>query len=135
MLLVAAGAVRAAVSRESAAPAPGNDPVVARVENHAIRLSEVQDLKKKNQDRYQKETGQAPPGAFEKFFMRAGLEEAVRMRLVELDARAQGMAVSDARAESVMKLDPFFRTGNAFDAARYQAYKTGNPKSFVAKHD
>jgi len=129
LLLFVTGVVRAAVSRSSAPSA--NDPVVARVENHAIRLSEVEDLKKKNQDRYQRETGQAPPGAFEKFFMRAGLEEAVRMRLIELDARAQGLSVSDARAESVMKLDPFFRTGNAFDPARYQAYKAGNPKSFA----
>ena len=135
MLLLVSGAVRAAVSRQSAAPAPANDPIVARVENRAIRLSEVQDLKKKNQDRYQKETGQPAPGAFEQFFMRAGLEEAVRIRLVELDARARGMTVSDARAESVMKLDPFFRTGKSFDPARYQAYKAENPKSFAEARD
>jgi hypothetical protein len=127
-LLVLAGVVRAAVPRAST---PAQDPVVARVENQAIHLSEVQDLKKKNQDRYQKETGQAAPGAFDTFFMRAGLEEAVRMRLVELDARAKGMTVSDAQAESVMKLDPFFRTAGKYDAAKFSAYKAQNPKSFA----
>jgi parvulin-like peptidyl-prolyl isomerase len=126
LTLAAAGAVRAAVPRASAT-APASDPIVARVENKPIRLSEVQNLKRRSQDRYQKETGRAAPGAFDTFFMRVGLEEAVRMRLVELDARAKGISVTDAEAETVMKQDPFFKG----DAAKFEAYRKQNPQSFA----
>jgi parvulin-like peptidyl-prolyl isomerase len=125
-----ASVVRAAVPPQSPSSS-ANDPIIARVEGKPIRLSEVQELKRRNQERYEKETGKAAPGAFDTFFMRIGLEEAVRQRLVELDARAKGLTVSDAQAESAMKLDPFFRQGSTFDAARFAAYRTQNPKSFA----
>ena len=126
-----ASVVRAAVPPQGTSSPSANDPIVARVEGKPIRLSEVQELKRRNQQRYEKETGKAPPGAFDTFFMRIGLEEAVRQRLVELDARAKGLTVSDAQAESAMKLDPFFRQGGTFDAARFAAYRAQNPKSFA----
>src|SRR5258705_8696262 len=126
-----ASVVRAAVPPQGASSPSANDPIIARVEGKPIRLSEVQELKRRNQERYEKETGKAAPGAFDTFFMRIGLEEAVRQRLVELDARAKGLTVSDAQAESAMKLDPYFRQGGTFDAARFAAYRAQNPKSFA----
>jgi parvulin-like peptidyl-prolyl isomerase len=104
---------------------------VARVETKPIRLSEIQELKRRNIGRYQKETGRTPPPAYDTFFLRLGLEEAVRQRLVELDARARGLTVTDAQAESAMKLDPLFRPQGKFDPARWESYRTANPKSFA----
>ena len=136
VLLVGIGIVRAAVPTAGTAPPAGAaDPVVARVEGKTIRLSEVQEFQRRNMERYRKETGKPAPPAYDTFFLRIGLEEAVRQRLVELDARAKGLVVTDAQAESLMKLDPIFRAGGqpsgAFDAARFAGYKAQNPKAFA----
>ncbi len=130
LLLLLGATLLVGVVRAAAPPGTANDPIVARVESKPIRLSEVQELRRRNQERYQKETGKAAPAAFDNFFLRAGLEEAIRMRLVELDARALGLTVSDAQAESAMKQDPFFRPGGKFDAPRFESYRSANPKSF-----
>jgi len=130
-LLVGIGIVRAAVPPAATPPrASRPDPVVARVEGKSIRLSEVQEFQRRNMERYQKEAGKAAPPAYDTFFLRIGLEEIVRQRLVELDARARGVAVTDAQAESLMKLDPVFKTAGVFDPARFTAYRAQNPKSF-----
>ena len=127
-----AGVVRAAVPPSGSAPrASGKDPIVARVDSKPIRLSEVQELKRRNLERYQKETGRAAPPAYDTFFLRVGLEEAVRQRLIEFDARARGLTVTDAQAESAMKLEPYFRPEGRFDPARWEAYRTSNPRSFT----
>jgi hypothetical protein len=132
VLLVGIGIVCAAVPTAGTAPrASAADPVVARVEGRTIRLSEVQELQRRNMERYQKETGKAAPPAYDTFFLRIGLEEAVRQRLVELDARARGLVVTDAQAESLMKLDPIFRVGGVFDPARFATITSQNPKGFA----
>jgi len=135
-LLLGMGIVRAAVPPAGTAPrASAPDPVVAKVVGKGIHLSEVQEFQRRNMERYQKETGKAAPPSYDTFFLRIGLEEVVRQRLVELDARSRGMVVADAQAESLMKLDAVFKTAGAYDPARFAAYRARNPKGFAAARE
>ena len=118
-----------------AAGSPAKDPVVAKVEGKPIRLGEVEMLRDKNLERYKQQVGRTAPKEFESIFLRAGLEEAIRRRLLELDAAARGMKVSDAQAESLMRSDPYFQTKGTFDAARFAAYKTANPTGYGLARD
>src|SRR5688572_7202383 len=111
------------------------DPVVARVEGEAIRLSELEQRRQRNMEAYRRQTGQSVPAGYETFFLRTALEEAVRERLLQLDARAQGRQASLASAESLLKTDPFFRAGGRFDAAKFAAYKEQNPQGFQEVRD
>ncbi len=134
-LVLGIGASRAALPpagtpARPAASDPRKDPVIARVEGNPIRLSEAQEFQRRNMERYQKETGKPAPPAYDTFFLRIGLEEVVRQRLIVIDAKARGVSVSDAQAESLMKLDPLFRVQGAFEPSRFAAYRAQNPKGF-----
>lgn len=112
-------------------PARGRtDQVVARVQGEPIRLSEIEARKDHNMESYAKATGRAVPGDYDLFFLRSATEEAVRDRLVRLDGQAQGLKASDAAAESLMKRDPSFQSNGRFDPARFEAFRTGDPKAF-----
>ncbi len=118
-----------------ARPSAPKDPVVARVEARPIHLGEVEMLRDRNKDRYKAQTGREAPKSADGFFLRAGLEEAVRRRLLELDATARGLRVSDAQAESLMRADVFFQVKGVFDAARFAAYRAQNPMAFGLARD
>jgi hypothetical protein len=110
---------------------PASDPVIARVQRESILLSEVEARRKRNMEAYERTTGNEVPGGYELYFLRAATEEAVRERLIRRDGEARGIRVSDASAESIMKLDSYFQTGGKFDAAKFEAYRTQNPRSFT----
>jgi len=127
------GVATPGAAARAAAP---KDPVVAKVEGKPIHLGEVEMLRDRNRERYRAQTGRDAPKTFDGFFLRAGLEEAVRRRLLELDAASRGMAVSDAAAESLMRQDPFFASSKGgFDAPRFAAYRAQNPAGFALARD
>ncbi len=59
------------------------------------------------------------------------LENLIRQRLLALDARRRGVAVSDAEAEAQLRLDPAFQQGGLFNEAKYLALKAANPSGFA----
>jgi len=59
------------------------------------------------------------------------LENLIQQRLLTLDARRRGMAVSDAEAEAEVRKDPIFQRGGVFSEARYLAMKAANPTQFA----
>src|SRR5688572_7837355 len=132
VLLAGLGAALAARGQEAPRrAATADDPVVAKVDGRAIRRTELEQRKQRAMEGYREETGREVPPAFEAFFLRTALEDAVRERLIAAEGRARGIKVSDAAAESVLRQDPMFRPGGKFDPARYEAYKRDNPKSFA----
>jgi parvulin-like peptidyl-prolyl isomerase len=132
VLLAGLGAALAARGQEAPRrAATADDPVVAKVDGRAIRRTELEQRKQRAMEGYREETGRDVPPAFEAFFLRTALEDAVRERLIAAEGRARGIRVSDAAAESVLRQDPMFRPDGKFDPARYEAYKRDNPKSFA----
>src|SRR5688500_615777 len=132
VLLAGLGAALAARGQEAPRrAATADDPVVAKVDGRAIRRTELEQRKQRAMEGYREETGREVPPAFEAFFLRTALEDAVRERLIAAEGRARGIKVSDAAAESVLRQDPMFRPDGKFDPARYEAYKRDNPKSFA----
>jgi parvulin-like peptidyl-prolyl isomerase len=132
LALVARGQDRPRPAAPPAAPrSTANDPVLARVDGKAIRRSEIELRKERGMVAYRKETGREVPPAFQAFFLRTALDEAVRERLLSKDARARGVRVSDADAEAVLKSDAMFHVDGRFDPARFAAYEKANPRSFA----
>lgn len=115
----------------AAAPRGRPDPIVARVEGETIRLSEIEARRDRITDSYARTAGRDVPPGYEQFFLRAATEEAIRERLIRRDGAANGLRVPDASAESLMKSDAYFQTDGRFDPARFEAYRTQNPKSFA----
>lgn len=113
------------------AAAGTDDPVFARVDGQPIRRSEIELRKDRAITGYKQDTGRDVPPAYTAFFRRTALEAAIRERLLGKDARARGIRVSDAAAESVLRQDAQFRVGGRFDPARFEAYRKANPKSFA----
>ncbi|MEO6462751.1 MAG: SurA N-terminal domain-containing protein, partial [Candidatus Eisenbacteria bacterium] len=112
-------------------PAAAADPVVARVDGKPIRRSELEQRQARAMAGYKQDTGLEVPAAYQSFFLRTALEEAVRERLIAADGRKRSVRVSDAAAESVLHQDPSFRPGGRFDPARFAAYRRDNPKGFA----
>src|SRR5258705_5454484 len=67
-----ASVVRAAVPPQGASSPSANDPIIAPGEGKPIRLSEVQEIKRRDQERYENENGKAAPRAVGNIFMRIG---------------------------------------------------------------
>ncbi len=61
---------------------------------------------------------------------RQALESLIRANLLVLEAERQGVVVSDAEAEVILKRDPLFQRGGVFDEARFQALKQANPVGY-----
>lgn len=112
-------------------PAPASDPIFARVDGQPVRRSELETRRDRSKAAYVRETGREVPPAFETFFLRTALEEAVRERLLAKEGRAGGIRISDAAAESVLKRDAAFHKGGRYDPSLFAAYKQANPKSFA----
>lgn len=59
------------------------------------------------------------------------LENLIRQRLLALEGRRRGEAVSDAEADAQVRLDPIFQTGGLFNEAKYLALKSANPAEYA----
>jgi hypothetical protein len=132
VLSFAAEPARAAVAKPSARPAAvASERVVARVAGQPIVVREL-DARQEHVERvYVERTGRQIPEGYETFFRRSALDEIVHDRLVRLDALANGVTVSDAEAESLLKADDDFTRGGRFDLAAYARYKRENPKGYA----
>ncbi len=111
----------------AAVAATENDQIIATVDGLPIRSSEVQERKRRVESVYTQRTGKAVPQGYDSFFARSALDELVHDRLIQLDAKARGVVISDAAAESLLKADDDFTKGGRFDAAAYERYKRENP--------
>jgi parvulin-like peptidyl-prolyl isomerase len=60
------------------------------------------------------------------------LESLIRLELLTLEAKRQGITATAAEAEEVLKRDAFFNPGGQFDQNRYVAVKTTQKASFDA---
>ena len=71
--------------------------------------------------------GSERPAEFKDLLRRQMLESMIRLNLLVLEARRQGIAPSGAEAESVLRRDPFFSPGGTFDAQRWRAASANAP--------
>ena len=58
------------------------------------------------------------------------LDELVRREVLALEARRQGIQVSQAETDSILARDPFFLTNGAFDSAKFNLFKSGPTSNY-----
>lgn len=136
LFLLSVPLLQAAARLATAAPAPTPTPAaaatpapVATVGTRRIERAEF-DLRYANAERqYTSRVGERPT-ELRDVLRRQLLETMIRLNLLVLESRREGIVVSPAEAESALKRDAFFNPNGAFDARRWQLARTAEPGRF-----
>ncbi len=72
------------------------------------------------------------PAEFQELLRRQVLETMVRLELLKLEAKRQGLTPTTAEAESSLQRDPFFSPQGRFDADRWRLTRLSQPEKFAA---
>lgn len=129
---VVSGTLSAWVAFAQQAPkpqaAPASDPAVATIGSLRVSASEFRQRSEQLMADVKARQGAEPPPQFRAAIRRQLLETMIRHRLLMLEAERRGTNVSDAEAEAELRRDPTFQN----DAARFAAFKAGNPAGYQA---
>lgn len=72
------------------------------------------------------------PAEFDELLRRQVLETMIRLELLKLESKRQGLTATSAEAESALKKDPFFNRDGRFDAERWRMTRLSQPEKFTA---
>jgi parvulin-like peptidyl-prolyl isomerase len=106
------------------------DSVIATVGTAKVARAEFEQRYQRQRDQYRARSGSDLAPEFVPIAQRQVLEGLIQRELLQLEARRRGMLASESEAEMEMMRDPFFTERGVFNAARFEAVKTGQPEQF-----
>src|SRR5262245_38157584 len=92
--------------------------IVATVGPSKIKRADFDRQRALARQEFQRRRGGSIPEEVLPILDRQILERLIRSELMTLEAERRGIDASDAEAEAQLRLDPFFQTNGAFDAAK-----------------
>lgn len=137
VIVVCAAQAALALAQQGVAPAkpapPVTGPAAATVGGRSIPKSELDRRASLAIAEFSRRSGNAEtPAEMRDLLRRQVLESLIRLELLTLEAKRQGITATAAEAEEVLKRDAFFNPGGQFDQNRYVAVKTTQKASFDA---
>lgn len=111
--------------------APAQAPAAATVAGRRIPLAQVDDRARRVIADLQARYGGAAVAESRDIVRRQALESLIRVDLLVLEAKKQGIDVSAADAEARLRQDDIFKVNGRFDEARYLAIKASQPAEFA----
>ena len=131
MLAVVSLFVLAALPAAKAAPTRASqEPYVATVGPLKIGREEFEARAKAAEQEFMKRPGVQMSAAIRSVLRRQVLETLIRNYLLRLEARRQGLAVSGADVDAVIRKQPFFNKGGRFDEALFLRVKAANSPEY-----
>jgi parvulin-like peptidyl-prolyl isomerase len=131
---VLALAALAQVAPRAGAPAPPKKtaPAIATVGSRRVTRAEFDSRLAVALDQYRSRLGKEVPAEFVPIVRRQVLESLIRRELLTLEAPRRGIVVPEAEAEQELRHDPFFTERGVFNAAKFDAVKSGQPQAYQA---
>jgi parvulin-like peptidyl-prolyl isomerase len=115
-----------------AAPSQRREPPVATVGDRRVERLEFERLADQAVKQFAGRTTGRTDDEVKDLVRRQVLESQIRLLLLMLEARRQGISVSPLEAEAQLKQEPFFNPGGRYDESRFQAVKQQQPAQFSA---
>ena len=128
LFVLSVPALRAVAQAPAAKPTTAAAPV-ATVGTRRIEKAEF-DQRLASAERQIQARGGERPAEFREILRRQLLETMIRLQLLVLESRREGIVVSGAEAESALRQDAFFSPGGTFDSRRWQLARTAEPGRF-----
>lgn len=113
------------------AQSAGKSPAVATVAGRRIERAEYEARLATMRAQVAQRGGERP-AEFQELLRRQVLETMVRLELLKLEAKRQGLTPTAAAAESSLQRDPFFSPQGRFDAERWRLTRLSQPEKFAA---
>ena len=130
MLGMLAGVLGEVLAAAAQAPPPGAAPAPLALVG-GRRIERVEYERRLAAAQKQAATvGGDRPAEFKDLLRRQMLETMIRLNLLVLEARREGIVASGAEAESTLQHDPFFNPDGKFDVRRWQLTKATEPGRF-----
>jgi len=118
--------------KTAATPRPPNpDSVIATVGTLPIARAEFESRYARQRDEYAARSGAELAPEFVPIARRQVLEGLIQRELLKLEAQRRGLLATEQEAEEEMKRDPFFQERGVFNAAKFEAIRTTQPRQFA----
>jgi parvulin-like peptidyl-prolyl isomerase len=109
---------------------PNPDSVIATVGSLQIARAEFESRYARQRDEYAARSGSGLAPELVPIARRQVLEGLIQRELLKLEAQRRGMIATEQEAEEEMKRDPFFQERGVFNAAKFEAIRTTQPRQF-----
>lgn len=109
---------------------PNPDSVIATVGSLQIARAEFESRYARQRDEYAARSGSELTPELVPIARRQVLEGLIQRELLKLEAQRRGLIATAQEAEDEMRRDPFFQDRGVFNAAKFEAIRTTQPRQF-----